>query len=176
METKKASLKSYSVKWYGPFHSISDVEDWEQEENISYHLYLLQGKRRNAKNYSYYCGRTGRSCSRRFKDKYHHINEIPQQQNIWVGRFTNRFNGEDIKVAENLLIHTLARKVNETQLINKVSLDFQSMEKNICMVIQWSNPRLNKQPENSIKTMFPDVIVYDSDNDEIKVSKKLHLL
>lgn len=175
MEVRKALLKTYVVVWYGPFHSIEEVQEWEYSQNVNYHLYLLQGKRKSAKNYSYYCGQTKRYINERFKDKYHRIYQIPNQLNIWIGTFNNRFKIEDINIAENLLIYLLTINIGEPQLLNERSLYFQS-QNNICLLNQWRNPYSCRQPENSIKMLLPDVVVYNAITDEMKISKRLRSL
>ena len=37
----------YLIRWYGPFYSRQDLEDWEREQESLFYLYLFQGKRKN---------------------------------------------------------------------------------------------------------------------------------
>lgn len=175
METRNFLLKTYLITWYGPFHNIEEAKECEQKSNTNSNLYLLQGKRKNARLFSYYCGKTERSATIRLKDKYHHVCEIQNHLNIWVGVFDNRFKIEDIGIAENLLIHSLSNRISEPQLINERGLNF-NYSNSVCLISQWRNPKLYRQPENSIKLALPEVIVYNAVTGEVKISKRLHYL
>lgn len=176
MGAKIPSLKTYLITWYGPFHSISEIKEYEHAEGMDFKLYLFQGKKKNARNYSYYCGRTKRSASTRCKDKYHHIGEISTKLNIWVGCFRNSYKVEDIKIVENLLIDILSQNVKETQLLNVRSVYFQPQTTNLYLLNQWNNPYSYTDPENCITKIMPEVVVYDSMTDTIKICKKLQTL
>ena len=171
----RVQSKAYMITWYGPFHNTEEVEEWEYKQNINFNLYLLQGKRKYAKAYSYYCGQTKRSVSIRFKDKNHCICQIPNQLNIWVGTFDNHFKLEDINIAENLLIYLLSSGIGDSQLLNERSLNFQSSN-NVCLLNKWRNPNNYKQPENPIKAALPEIAIYNAENDVVKISKRLHYL
>ena len=171
MEVRKTQLKAYMISWYGPFHSIEEVKEWEKS-NSSSNLYLLQGKRKSAKLFSYYCGQTKRDATTRFKDKYHCIRQMPNQLNIWIGTFTHRFKTEDINVVENLLIHLLSLGINEMQLLNERNLYFQS-QNSVFLQNQWHNPNFHKQPDDTIKLALPEMTVYDATNNALKISKRL---
>ena len=171
----KIQSKAYMITWYGPFHNIEEVEEWEYKQSTNFNLYLLQGKRKNAKTYSYYCGRTKRSASTRFKDKNHCICQIPNQLNIWVGSFENRLKIEDINIAENLLIYLLSSEISDSQLLNERSLNFQSSN-NVCLLNKWYNPNNYTQPKNPIKSALPEIVIYNTENDAVKISKRLHYL
>ncbi|WP_373835880.1 hypothetical protein [Bacteroides heparinolyticus] len=175
MKTEKNLSKAHVITWYGPFCKIEEVEEWERSQKMNFHLYLLQGKQRSAKKYSYYCGKTERSISARFRDKDHNIHRLKSNLHIWIGAFDNRFKIEDISIIENLLIYLLADGINEAQLMNKNNLDFISPN-NICLFNKWHNPNSYKHPDNPIKSALPEVVVYDAVKDRVKVSKKLHAL
>lgn len=176
MGTRKPLLRTYILSWYGPFHSIEEMEEWQCQQDIVFCLYLLQGKKPNAKIYSYYCGQTIRTAPKRFKDKNHHINEIPNRRSIWIGAFENRYNKEDINIAENMFIYLLTEKINKTQRINNRSLYFHARDYNVCFISRWYNPTSCQQPEDSIKLVFPEVVAYFADTDEVKVAKRLRSL
>lgn len=175
MGVRKTLLKNYIVSWYGPFHDVEELKEWEFSQRLNFCLYLLQGKQKNARNYSYYCGQTKRNVFERFKDKYHRINQIPNHLNIWIGTFDNRFKTEDINIAENMFIYLLSVGISETQLLNERSLYLKS-QNSVCLICKWYNPKLYRQPEYSLKLILPEVTVYFADTDEIKVSKKLRSL
>ena len=171
----KVLLKAYIVSWYGPFHCIEEMEEWQrQNADIDCRLYLVQGKKPNAKSYSYYCGQTIRTVFQRFKDKNHHINEIPNRRSIWVGAFENRHNKEDIDIAENMFIYLLSCGIKEKQCLNRQSLYFFQQDYNALLISKWHNPGLNRQPECSIKLLLPEVVAYFAETDEVKIAKKLH--
>lgn len=164
------------LSWYGPFHSIEEMVEWQRQQDINFCLYLLQGKKPNAKIYSYYCGQTIRTVPKRFRDKNHHINEIPNRRNIWIGAFENNYDEEDISLVENMFIYLLAERINKVQLINKCSLYFHEKNYNAIFINKWSNPNRNKQPECSIKLELPEVVTYFADTDEVKIAKRLRIL
>lgn len=176
METKKALLKTYIVSWYGPFHSIEEMEEWQRQQDIDFCLYLLQGKKPNAKCYSYYCGQTIRPVPQRLKDRNHQINEIPNRRSIWIGTFENRYDKEDINIAENMFIYLLSVGVNEVQCVNNHSRYFPAQDYNVFFINRWHNPKRYRQPECSIRLVFPEVVAYFADTDEVKVARKLHSL
>lgn len=175
MGAKKTSLKAYMVSWYGPFHSIEEMEEWQGKQGIDFCLYLIQGKKPKAKIYSYYCGQTRRSVPERFKDRNHHIKEIPNRRSIWIGAFENRHNEQDIDIAENMFIDLLWGQFG-IQCLNKQSLYFQEHNFNVLFICKWHNPKRYKQPECSLKLVLPEVIVYFASTNEIKIAQKLRPL
>lgn len=176
MGTRKNPLKAYLITWYGPFLSIEETDEWQRQNDIDSCLYFVQGKRPGAKAYSYYCGRTHRTAPKRFRDKYHHINEIPNHRNIWVGAFENKCNSEAAKIAENMFIDLLYGQTGETQCLNQRSLSFQKHDYDIFFINKWHNPKHHPQPKRSVKTLIPEVVAYFADTDEVKTSQKLHSL
>lgn len=175
MGARKPLLKTYIVSWYGPFQSIDEMDKWQRKQDVDFCLYLLQGKKPNAKVFSYYCGQTTRSVPKRFKDWNHHIREIPNRRSIWIGAFENRYNREDIDIAENMFIDLLWGQFGE-QCLNKKSLYFQEHDFNVLFICRWHNPKRHCQPECSLRLGVPEVVVYFTDTDEIKVARKLRLL
>lgn len=175
MGARKTLLKTYIVSWYGPFHSIDEMAEWERLQDIDFCLYLVQGKKPNAKIYSYYCGQTTRTVLERFNDRNHHIREIPNLRSIWIGAIENRHNEQDIDIAENMFIDLLWGQYGE-QCLNKQSLYFQEHNFNVLFICKWYNPKRYRQPECSLKLVLPEVVVYFADTDEVKVAKRLHPL
>lgn len=177
MRTLNKSFKAYKLLWYGPFHSIEEVEEWQRKEDIDCCLYLIQGKEPYAKKYKYYCGQTTRRIvAKRFKDKDHHINEIPNRRSIWIGTFEHRYNDDDRNLVEKMFIYLISILTQEEQCINKQCLYFPEQEKDVFIVNKWKNPKRNSQPEYSVKNILPDVITYFADDDEVKVARKLHII
>lgn len=175
MGARRTALKSYIISWYGPFRSIEEMSEWWSKQDIDFRLYLVQGKKPGAKIYSYYCGQTKRPVHKRFRDWDHHIREIPNRRSIWIGAFENRYNNEDIDIAENMFIDLLWGQFGE-QCLNKKSLYFQEHDFNVLFICKWHNPKRHCQPECSIRYSMPDVVAYFSDADKIKTAKRLHNL
>ena len=173
MGTRKTLLKTYIVSWYGPFHSIEEMAEWECLQDIDFCLYLVQGKKPNAKIYSYYCGQTTRTVLERFTDRNHHIREIPNLRSIWIGAIENRHNEQDIDIAENMFIDLLSGGVKEKQSLNRQSKRFKKHKRNFFFICKWNNPKRYRQPECSLKLVLPEVVVYFADTDEIKIAKRL---
>lgn len=175
MGTRK-SQKTHIVSWYGPFHSVEEMKEWkwQNKPDVDFCLYLLQGKKPYAKTYSYYCGQTTRGVSRRLKDRDHHIKEIPNRRNIWIGSFENPHNNEDINIAENMFISLLSLGTNEGQCINRQNTDFSKHNYNVFFICKWHNPKHYRQPECSLKSIFPEIVAYFSDTNEVKIARKLH--
>lgn len=176
MGTRKNLSKTYIVSWYGPFHSVEEMEEWLHQQDTDFCLYLLQGKKPKAKVYSYYCGQTTRTVPKRFKEKDHPIHNIPNQRSIWVGALDNRYNKEDIATVENMFICLLSNRANEKHCLNRQSLYFYARNYNMFLICKWYNPKHHRQPECSIKPMLPEIVAYFSDIDEIKVARRLHSL
>lgn len=177
MGTRNILSKVYLISWYGPFLSVEEVEDWQrQNEDIDCRLYLVQGKKPHAKCYSYYCGQTVRAVFQRFKDGSHHIHEIPNRRNLWAGAFENRYNRNDINIAENMFIDLLSKRIKDQQCLNRQSLCFAPQERNMFFISKWHNPKRYQQPEYSLRFLLPEVVAYFTDTDEIKVAKKLRTI
>lgn len=176
MGARKTTSKTYIVSWYGPFRSIEEMEEWQcSYKDIVCCLYLIQGKKPHAKGYHYYCGQTTRTVPERLTDKDHHIREIPNSRNIWIGALENRYRKEDIDIAENMFIYLLT-EIGKVPCLNKQSLYFHKKDYNVFFICRWYNPNRNRQPEHSIKRVFPEVVAYFSDIDEVKIARKLHYL
>ena len=177
MGTRKTH-KTHIVSWYGPFHSIEEIEEWQYEhQNMDFCLYLIQGKKPYARTYSYYCGQTRRPVTQRFNDRDHHINEIPNCRNIWIGSFENRYTKTDIDVVENMFIHILSFFINDSQLLNKRDKALNKVIKytkgNVFLISKWNN--INRQPEYSIKLQLPEIAAYFVETGEVKFARKLRL-
>ena len=174
---KKNLLKTYLITWYGPFHSIEETEEYQRQQDICSCLYLLQGKKPNAKLCSYYCGKTKkRTVPNRLKDKDHPINEILNCRSIWIGAFENYYKEEDIDIAEKMFIYLLAIRVDVMQLINDRCRYFSAQDHNMFLISRWYNPKRYKQPEHSIKLIIPETVAYFAETDEVKIARRLHNL
>lgn len=178
MEAKKTltKTKTYLVSWYGPFHSVEEMREWQCRQDIDFRLYLLQGKKPRGKVYYYYCGQTAR-IPKRLKDNGHHICEIPNSRNIWIGAFEGRcrYSKKDINIVENMFIYLLTEKV---RYLNRQSLRFspKDYDYNVFFISRWYNPNHNRQPDYSIKLVLPEVVAYSPDTGEVKIARKLHSL
>ena len=130
--------KVYLIKWVGPF-SYDELYNWEKKwlenNNENFNLYLLQGKRKYARKFSYYCGQTIRCVYRRLKDRDHHFKEIEHSDySIWIGKFSNVVpNKTDINVVEKIITSELAElELGFENMMNEINLkmrDFRESEK-----------------------------------------------
>lgn len=171
----KTSLKTYIVSWYGPFYSLEEMAEWQNQQDNEFCLYLLQGKKPKAKAYSYYCGQTLRNVPERFRDKDHPINSIPNRQSIWIGTLETPHNSRSINIAENLFISLLYDK-SDKQCLNKCKLYFHEQKHNMFFISRWHNPNRNLQPECSIKRLIPDAVAYIASADKIETANSLSSL
>lgn len=47
------------IRWYGPLQQ-EDVKEWEKTQNVTFNLYLIGGKKKNAKTKIHYYIRKSR--------------------------------------------------------------------------------------------------------------------
>lgn len=174
--------KVYLIKWVGPFSSYEKLCEWEQNwldnNDIGFNLYLLEGRKKYARKYSYYCGQTTRSVYKRLKDKNHPFQEISRSDySIWIGRFSNISpNKVDINIAENIITSELFKlELGFERMMNKTN--FQPPIYDVYIINQWFRP--NKDNEwkrannNSPASCIPDLMIYDSVLKEIKGTRKI---
>lgn len=167
------------IKWYGPLQQ-DDVQDWEKSQNAKFNLYLIGGKKKNAKTkVHYYIGKAERELlSNRLKDKNHHINDFSRVNEIWLGTIVNKkATHYDVLDAEKMLTSYFA---SEGELLVNI-INRTLPNKSIYLINEWihywRNSECLRLPKISIANKMPDVIVYKKDDclDEYKifVSRKL---
>ena len=177
----------YLIRWYGPFYSRQDLEDWEREQESLFYLYLFQGKRKNKKTYNYYCGMTyDRSNSvscvyNRMKDSNHHIHVFEQERKesllIWVGTIANNVHPtrKDISICENMITSEIAQiELDESIIVNKTNK--LPPTRNVYLINEWYNRNQIKYRPQSIDfipNIVPDVITYDAASKNLYRAKKL---
>lgn len=174
----------YLVKWYGPFTCQEEVKEWEEKQKFKCSLYLLHGKKRNAKTKEmYYCGETTRSVYKRFCDKGHHIEEIKDRlHSIYVGCISNikRPTRKQIMAVEKIITAYLAYNLGDENVMNVTNKYFPP--RNVFVINEWWKSNLEgmweRQPKNAPSNIVPDVIVFHYDNvdNELLVCKKMKRL
>ena len=161
--------KVYLIKWVGPF-SYDELYNWEKKwlenNNENFNLYLLQGKRKYARKFSYYCGQTIRCVYRRLKDKDHHFKEIEHSDySIWIGKFSNVVpNKTDINVVEKIITSELAvLELGFENMMNEIN--FHPPVFDVYIINQWYHPIKNNEWKrihyNSPANYIPDLMIYD---------------
>lgn len=174
----------YLVKWYGPFTCQEEVKEWEEKQTFKCSLYLLHGKKKNAKTKEmYYCGETTRSVYKRFCDKGHHIEEIKDRlHSIYVGCISNikRPTRKQIMAVEKIITAYLAYNLGDENVMNVTNKYFPP--RNVFVINEWWKSNLEgmweRQPKNAPSNIVPDVIVFHYDNvdNELLVCKKMKRL
>lgn len=172
--------KTYRIEWYGPFVSEQELNIWEQNwltehntDDAKFNLYLLRGKKKFKKTFSYYCGKTKMTIYRRIKGKEHHSKEISSRDySIWIGKFANIIPDElDINVAEKIVTSALAvLGIGDENLLNKINK--KPPKYDVYILNQWFNNKSYKEYKRIAKNYpakyIPDLIVYNYD----KVTKE----
>lgn len=170
--------KVFIVRWYGPFLR-EEVRDWEISQKATFNLYLISGKRKNAKNkIHYYIGKAERKLlSDRLNDTNHHINDFSKVSEIWIGTIINKkASHNDVKLVEKMLTSYF---VVEGELLNVINKTLPN--ESLYLINEWIHYKRNSEclrlPKLSIGNMMPDVIIYKKDDcsDEYRlfVSTKL---
>ena len=174
--------KVYLIKWVGPF-SYNELCNWEKnwlkDNNETFNLYLLQGKKKWARHYSYYCGKTTqKGVYQRLRDKEHHFYEICHgDYSIWIGKFANIFpENTDINAAEKIITSELAElELGKDNMLNETN--FKPPKFDIYIINQWYHPSNNKEwkriKRNSPANFIPDLMIHDSASHEIKGTRKI---
>lgn len=176
--------KVYLIKWVGPF-SYDELYNWEKKwlenNNENFNLYLLQGKRKYARKFSYYCGQTIRCVYRRLKDRDHHFKEIEHSDySIWIGKFSNVVpNKTDINVVEKTITSELAElELGFENMMNEIN--FHPPVFDVYIINQWYHPIKNSEWKrihyNSPANYIPDLMIYDSNSKEMKGTRKIRKL
>lgn len=151
---------------------------WLDNNADSFNLYLLQGKRKYARRYTYYCGQTTRCVYKRLRDKDHHFHEIIHSDySIWIGKFSNIIPDKlDINVAEKIITSELAElELGYENMMNEIN--FRPPVFDVYIINQWFHPSRNKEWKkikvNSPASYIPDLMIFDSVSKEIKGTRKI---
>ena len=178
--------KVYLIKWIGPFDTYESLHEWENNRLIDfpderYNFYLLQGKKKYAKNYTYYCGQTTRTVYQRLRDKDHHFHDIEDRKfGIWIGRFANITpKKSDINAVEKLITSELCNlSIGYEQMMNQTNL--LPPKYDIYIINEWYNSKNNLEKKRvkslSPEQFIPDLIIYKNDTREMKGTTKIKTL
>lgn len=164
---------AYIIAWYGPFNSRQELTDWESDFSVPCWLYLVKGKKPHKQKCSVYCGMTCKQMvSGRLSNQNHHIREIEDREDeleIWVGSYANatgKCTEYDVRLCENLLIHTLNYISAQENLdfINDTS--YLAPVVPVAIINEWyygSRPEasVKRRLPGSIPSIMPDVINFN---------------
>ena len=155
----------FLVKWFGPFNTIKEVEEWEKI-NGACKLYLFGGMKKYAKNrMTYYCGETTRCAFERLKDSNHHIKEISNRvSSIYIGRISNvkRPTDNQVRLVEKVLTAYLDSFIGRDSMLNETNFTFP--KSNIYIVNEWWKPYITevwqRQSKDAPSHHIPDVLCF----------------
>lgn len=122
-----AQDKTYSVRWYGEFTSIEEVNEFEKNHpDTQFQVYLLQGYKKCAKTrFSYYCGQAKHGVYKRLSNQGHHINELSRITGIWIGTISNTDpEPADINVVEKILTAQMTSTLGAKNMLNQTNTKF----------------------------------------------------
>ncbi len=157
------------LNWFGPFSNLQDLKDWESKEGNDTYLYLIRGKKKNAKKCrAFYVGQAFmQSAGKRMGNKHHHIEEVATQADhlcIYVAKFHDiKPSKKMLNVVENLFISFMYQYLVKAPdvMLNKTS--FHKPQSSCYVVNNWYNPN-NKEilhyKKDSFCKLIPDVICF----------------
>jgi len=161
------------------------VFERENPETQCY-LYMFSGMKKHAKLYdSFYCGKADKqNVYQRLSNPNHHISELREVNEIWIGSFSNiEPTSDDINYGERIMTAVLASKVEKEHMLNAINMQFPKYT--IYVINHWFNPKImcswGKAPSRySLCAILPDLMAhrYDSSTCEHIVSgtEKLKIL
>ena len=176
--------KVYLIKWIGPF-SKDELRKWEDSrkeiDEDHFHLYLLQGKEKRARHYSYYCGQTKRHIYERLSDKDHPSQNLAHgDYSIWIGKFANIVpDNIDINAAEKIITCELAElELGLDNMLNRTN--HRPPKFDVYLINQWYHSSKNKEwkriKRNSPANFIPDLMIYNADSKEFRGTRKIRSL
>lgn len=159
----------YLLDWYGPFSNPQEVIEWENEQfgNGKTYLYIIKGKKRSKRTFSYYCGQAfDQTAGERMTNKGHHINEVIQRQDelsIWVAKFENK---KPLKLDVNLIEKLITSAISQVIIADEKAILNQTNKlrpkTHIYLINEWYNPKgapiLNYR-NGSIPNLIHDVLI-----------------
>lgn len=152
--------KSYIIDWSGPY-SIESLEDHIYDGADCFYLISGLQKRQRGSDQIQYCGITQRDILRRLKDEFHHINEVPRDCQIWMGRFANlafRRNRENIELVEHLIIFYEQPYLNDKKTKTPP-------KRPVVVVNRWRDRNDNYRQRRIYPVQeVPDVIMWDGED------------
>lgn len=186
----------FIIRWYGPFSSRKQLQDWEYKQKDCFFLYLFQGKKRKNGRFRYYCGMTyhrtkSDACvANRMNDGNHHIHDFeskhPETITIWVGTFANvsRPNKSEVRLCEKML----------TSVLTNIELDVKEHEnktnkkppqETVYIINEWYHVKKNRdgtykdhedyesKSKVTIPNKVPDVMCFFTETGCLYGAKKL---
>jgi len=159
--------KVYILHWFGPFKDIESIQLFEKDNpDIQCFLYMFSGMKKRAKLYeSYYCGKADKqNVYQRLSNKNHHITELREIEEIWIGSYSNIDpTSDDINYGERIMTAVLASKVEREHMLNAINMQFPKYT--IYVINHWFNPKTmyswRKAPsKNSLCAILPDLMAH----------------
>jgi hypothetical protein len=160
---------TFLIKWYGPFSTVDDLKDWEEEREEVFNLYAFQAKQN--KKSKYYCGMAYKqTVGQRLKNTNHHIHNFENKGKtvlqIWIGTIANiKAKETNVRICENILTSVLAKIiVGEKDLENKTN---KIPPINDAYIInEWwkgDEEEIKKRSRGSLPAIIPEVMEYYSE-------------
>ncbi len=178
----------YLLQWSGPFRSVEELSDWEEQkkkEGERFFLYFLQGKRQKERKTRYYCGMTfkQKSVASRMKNHDHHIHEFELRKKhlyIWVGTISNMKSPgkDDVSLCEKILTSYLvqAYQTYDGEIVNATNYKAPK-DTDIYIINEWyywkNGMECQRRTSGSVSLIIPDVLSYYADGNSIYSSKRL---
>ena len=134
--------KTYSVRWYGEFASVEEVNEFEKKHpETQFQVYLLQGYKKCAKTrVSYYCGQAKHGVYKRLTNQGHHINELSRISGIWIGTISNLDpEPADINVVEKILTAQMRSTFGSQSMLNLTNTKFPTYNAYVINIWHYKN-------------------------------------
>ncbi len=168
--------KTYSVRWYGEFTTVEEVNEFEKKHSdTQFQVYLLQGYKKCAKTrVSYYCGQTKHGVYKRLTNQGHHINELSRITGIWIGTISNLDpEPADISVVEKILTAQMNSTLGSDSMLNLTNTKFPTYNAYVINIWHDKNgKRRQKYNLDTIPQKISDLIGHEYVKGEfIKYSK-----
>lgn len=157
--------KTYSVRWYGEFTSVEEVNEFEKKHpDTQFQVYILQGYKKCAKTrVSYYCGQAKHGVYKRLTNQGHHINELSRITGIWIGTISNTDpDPGDINVVEKILTAQMCSTLGSKYMLNQTNTKFPTY--NAYVINIWHDQkekRRQKYKQGTIPQEISDLIGHE---------------
>lgn len=157
--------KTYSVRWYGEFTSVEEVNEFEEKHpDTQFQVYILQGYKKCAKTrVSYYCGQAKHGVYKRLTNQGHHINELSRITGIWIGTISNTDpDPADINVVEKILTAQMCSTLGSKYMLNQTNTKFPTY--NAYVINIWHDQkekRRQKYKQGTIPQEISDLIGHE---------------
>ena len=162
-------IDTFLIKWYGPFSSVEELKEWEDNRKEVFNLYAFQAKQN--KKSKYYCGMAFRqTIGQRLKNTNHHIREFENKGKtvlqIWIGTIANiKAKEADVRICENIITSQLASiSVGEKDLENKNKK--KPPLNDVYIINEWwktNDEEIKKRIRGSVPAIILEVMAYYSE-------------